>query len=203
MKPTPQVIEKITIKNPPSSLFESEEVALAVTTNSSSATTFSWQSSNTDVAIIQDEKLICKEPGETLIKCTSNNNLTDQFKIVVKEIEVTGFELIPDDLEVLPIAVSKIAIVYEKEQVPNGKLKINDKLKIDCDITPYDATDRSVTWKVSDEKIAKYENGYIYPKVAGVFTVEVSASSGVSDSVTFTVVKQAFYVRFFERIFNL
>ncbi len=113
---------------------------------------------------------------ELSVKATSSDP-TIQMSYIVIESEA------PD------IPVEKITVTGT-----SSELKVGETAELKAAVEPADATDKNVTWKSSDEKVAVVsEKGVVTAKGAGKATITATAAdgSGVSGSYQVTVAKPA------------
>ena len=67
-------------------------------------------------------------------------------------------------------------------------LNVGDSKTLSCTVNPTDATDKSLTYKSSDEKVATVDaNGKITAVAKGACTITVTASNGVSSQIAVVV----------------
>lgn len=69
-----------------------------------------------------------------------------------------------------------------------NEVAINGTLDLTASITPYNATNQLVTWKSSDSTYATVTNGVVKGLKAGVVTITVTSSNGITNSKQITVV---------------
>ncbi len=70
----------------------------------------------------------------------------------------------------------------------DSKVKINSSIKLNLEITPSDAKDKSVTWKSSNEEIATVsENGIVTGLKPGKVVITVTSKNGVTATYEVTV----------------
>lgn len=132
-----------------------------------------WTSSNTAVATVIDGVVTGVGTGEATITATAMVDgqpltATCTIKVVVK---ASSFEIVQDALHLAPATNSNSLFVYE-----------TIKLKTE----PADADLSGLTWKSSDETVAKVENGTVQALAAGTATITVTDGT-LSDTVTVTV----------------
>ena len=85
-----------------------------------------------------------------------------------------------------PVVVEGITVTREGE----GNLEIDDTVQLTAEITPNDATNKSVTWSTDDEEVATVSSsGQVTAVGAGTVTITATANdnSGVTGTVTVTV----------------
>lgn len=131
-----------------------------------------WSSSNTNVAEIKSVL------GTKVIKCVGGGETTISAKCAGKE---TTLKLIVE------VPVSKVEfVVNQVEVIKNSTLSLDD---IDLLITPLDATNKNVEWRIENDDIASIDsiNNVINGKVAGLTNISATVD-GKSATVTLKVV---------------
>lgn len=115
-----------------------------------------WASSDKSIATIdKDGMVVGVKNGEVIITARSGE-FTDTIKITVRE-----------------IALQKIEISCNKDNLTDGKLLKGQKLELGVNYIPENTTeDRTVTWTSSDEEIAYVDpNGIVVGVKAGRVTI--------------------------------
>lgn len=139
-----------------------ESVNLSVSVTPINATSnCEWVSSNTGIATVSGGKVHFVGTGSVTIRAISKEkgSVSDYVTFIVSNKEATT------------VPVSSINI-----KGPN-KLKVNDYYVYTADISPSNATDKNVTWTVSDSSIASINsNGKLTGNRAG--TVTLTATCG-------------------------
>ncbi|MGN1216457.1 MAG: Ig domain-containing protein [Phocaeicola sp.] len=96
-------------------------------------TTLTWMSANKNVATISNEGVLkAVMVGTTTITCVAANGITAKCQVSVS-----------------PICASNVSLNYEEYN-----LGIGEKVQLIATITPNNCTDKSVSWKSSNENIA-------------------------------------------------
>ena len=127
-----------------------------------------WTSSNSEVVSVSNGVINGIKEGEAIITVTSLNGVNAKINISVKRntIDVTGISL----------------------TATSTKLIVGDTLQLTYQVFPTDATNKSVTFKSSDESIATVSNtGLVTAKKKGTATITVTSNNGKSRSVDITV----------------
>ena len=130
--------------------------------------TLTWKSLDETVATVDESGLVtAKGKGETKIVVTSADGKA------YAECAVTVLKIVTD------ISISESEMIVEK-----GK-----SVSLTATVLPEDATDKSVTWKSSDESVAAVdENGKVTALKAGTATITaVSSNENVTASCNVTV----------------
>lgn len=134
---------------------------IAATVSPSNATfkALSWKSSNTKVATVdQNGKVKAVGAGTATITCASKDNPTAVSKVkITVVVKATGIKL----------EASKVSIYRTTSQ----KLKVT--------FTPSDATNKAVTWKSGNTKVATVDkNGVVKGIKAGKATITCTSKDG-------------------------
>ena len=119
-----------------------------------------WKSSKTTVATVSKNGVVkAKKAGKATITVTTvDGNKTAKCKITVKN----------------PIKVRKISLNKKKATIKKG-----ETLKLKVKIKPSDATNKEVTWKSSNKKVATVDkNGKVKGKKKGTATITATARDG-------------------------
>ena len=96
---------------------------------------------------------------------------------------------LPDTIEVTSVTITGIT---ESQGVEKG-----DTVQLSATVLPEDATDKSITWVSSNEKIATVSEAGLLTGVAeGRVTISAIASNGVKDEVSITITPETFTVSF-------
>lgn len=96
---------------------------------------------------------------------------------------------LPDTIEVTSVTITGIT---ESQGVEKG-----DTVQLSATVLPEDATDKSITWVSSDDKIATVsETGLLTGVAEGDVTISAIASNGVKDEVSITITPEIFTVSF-------
>lgn len=108
--------------------------------------------------------------------------------IIILFVALLAFSIIscdnnlPDTIEVTSVTITGIT---ESQGVEKG-----DTVQLSATVLPEDATDKSITWVSSDDKIATVSKTGLLTGVAeGKVTISAIASNGVKDEVTISIVK--------------
>lgn len=103
-----------------------------IITDNRASTTLRWQSSSPNVASIADGTMTVKAIGSTIISCTAHNGVSASCFVTVNPVLATGVSL----------------------NYSSYELQKSGTVKLVATIAPNNATDKSVTWKSSDETVA-------------------------------------------------
>ena len=127
--------------------------------------TIRWQSDNLEVADVNNGVVTGKKKGTANIMVTINENgLTETTKVIVNDIVPESIKLNKNNLE----------------------LKVNDKEKLEYTLLPSNATDKSVTWESSNQKIAIINDGVVSCLSSGSTMITIKAVNGLKDTCNVT-----------------
>ena len=147
------------------------EQTLTATVAPANATdkTVTWKSSDATVATVDaNGKVVAKKAGEVVITATVGG-VSGTLKITVSDKAPT----------VIP--VQSVTVTGKQELVEGASTTLT------ATVAPADATDKTVTWKSSDESVATVDkDGVVTAKKAGTVTITATAG-GVSGTLHITV----------------
>ena len=147
------------------------EQTLTATVAPANATdkTVTWKSSDATVATVDaNGKVVAKKAGEVTITATAGG-VSGTLKITVSDKAPT----------VIP--VQSVTVTGKQEFVEGASTTLT------ATVAPADATDKTVTWKSSDESVATVDkDGVVTAKKAGTVTITATAG-GVSGTLHITV----------------
>ena len=162
-------VKKVEINGSKHELSKNEELQLeaVITPADADDKSLTWASTNSDVASVdQNGKVTAKTNGTTTITATSVNNIVGEYEISVV-VPVTSF-------------------TTENQSVELSK---NESKTISTVIEPTDATNKTITWKSSDESVATVDsNGKVTGIKGGKSTITGTLSNGMKVTVEVTVV---------------
>lgn len=145
------------------------ELTATVAPASASAKTLTWRSSNTAVATVSGSGVVTgMKKGTATITATSINGVKATCSITVTDV---------------PVAVTGI-------KLDRGYLTLNqgNSERLAATITPSNATDKSVTWKSSNTRVATVSSsGMVTAQSEGRATITATASNGKTASCDVTV----------------
>ncbi|MDO4485588.1 MAG: Ig-like domain-containing protein [Bacillota bacterium] len=157
---TKTLVDSIKLDKTDISIYHGSTTTISATVAPEDATdkTIVWTSSNEKVATVKDGKVTAVGVGTATIKATSNDgNASAECKVTVK-----------------PVKVSKVKVNTSKTTVAVGSSKTLKAL-----VYPSNATNKAVTWKSSNSKIAKVSStGKVTAVKAGKATVTVTTKDG-------------------------
>ena len=120
----------------------------------------SWKSSNTAAATVSDDGTV-KAVGAgnaTITVTTKDGSKTAECKVTVKAATVAVTSVTLDESEL--------------------KLKVGKTYTLTATVAPSTATNKAVSWKTSNDKVATVENGKVTAVAAGKATITVTTSDG-------------------------
>ena len=152
------------------SLKAGETVTLTATVNPSDATdkTITWNTSDASVATVQSGVVTAIQVGSAAITAKSGDK-TATCQITVEVTPVTS------------ITLNKTSVT----------LKIGETSTLTVNVTPSDATDKTVIWSSSDESIATVDNGVIKGIKPGYATITATTRDGSKTSSCIVTVTDA------------
>ena len=142
---------------------ETTTIAASVSPSNAVDTSVDWSNSNPDVVELDEHEGTIKAIGygTSTITATAINGKKTSIKIVVQEIKADKVQ------------------IQEKIETMN----IGDTYELTAEVFPENVDDPTITWKSSDEKIAKVDqNGKIEAIAEGTVTISAVAKNGVKDS---------------------
>lgn len=130
-----------------------------------------WKSSDPSVATVKNGKVSAKKAGETAVTASLSNGILAECTVSVQ------------------IPVQKITLKKSSITVP-----ANTDFRVECTVTPSNATDQKLTYVSSDPAVATVdENGNITGRSRGNCRITVTSSNGkkavAEVKVTWTAVK--------------
>ena len=165
-------VESVTIDQKDLTLTEGESVTLTakVLPENAEDKTIKWSSSNDEVVMIASNgKAKTLTVGSAEITATAGEK-TDfiTITVVAKTIHVTGISLSPTAIT----------------------MKVGESQTIIPEVTPQDATDKSVTWSSSNPEVASVDNGTVSGLKPGSVTITATTTDGGKTAECAVTVKQ-------------
>ncbi len=151
-------VESVSLEKQEETVKVNQKVTLKATVNPEDATNkdLIWESDNESVAAVDEQGVVTgKKEGKATITVTSAEN---------NKIKATC------EVTVIKVPVTRVTLSKTKLTLAPGK---NHTLT--ATIAPNDATNKSLTWKSSNDKIAAVKNGKVTAKKAGTATITVSS----------------------------
>ncbi len=169
-------VTALTLNQTVISLEKGKTFQLSATVTPASATdpSVSWKSSNSTVAAVDGTgKVTAQSAGSATITCTAQDGsgIKATCKVTVTDSSVP----------VNPtVKVTKITLNKTTASVAKGKT-----LQLTATVTPASATNKAVTWKSSNTKIATVSStGKVTAKSAGTVTITCTAKDGSGKKAT-------------------
>lgn len=161
-------VNKINLSNSDISLTVGETQTLTAVVIPENATNknISWKSANSSIASVSNGTITAKQVGNTVITVSSDDGCSSSCTVEVKAeiINVTGISL---------------------EKTSTSLVEFN-KFELNAIVTPEDATDKSITYSSSNEKVASVKNGLITAEGAGNAKITLTTVNG-EFSVVFSI----------------
>ena len=134
--------------------------------NNISNYTLSWNSSNPNVATVNNGIVNAVSSGNANITATIDNyNASATMIVIVNGIDPESIKLDKNELE----------------------LYIDEESTLNYTLLPDNATNKEVTWEVSNDKVLSINQGYIKPLTVGEAYVIVKTNNGLKDSCKVTI----------------
>ena len=145
-------------------------------------TKLNWESSDPNVATVENGVIKTLAPGTTAITVSKSNKEATCYLTVVKGDSSTP-DVIDDGKEVKAVSIN----VNQAEL----SLKVGASYAIVPEVLPSNTTNKEVTYKSADEKIATVAaDGKVTAVAEGETTITVTATSGVYNTVKVVVSSQ-------------
>ena len=158
-------VESISLDKTETSLKIGETTALKATVLPENATdkTFSWSTSNKDVATVDGNGLVTAvgEGQATITATTKDGNKTASCVVSVSK--------------PAPVVVAVTGVTLDKSE---AALKIGETATLKATVAPENATNKNVSWTSSDEAVATVKDGVITAVAAGKATITVTTEDG-------------------------
>ena len=155
---------KLTIKQ-----YETASVTATVEPSNATYRTVTWSSSDESVATVSGGTIKGVSVGTAKITAKTKNGKTATVNVTVVKndsiVEPTGVSVSPSSL----------------------KLSTGETGKLTATVTPSNATDKSVTWSTSNDKVAAVSEGTVTAVGSGTATITAKTSNGKTATATITV----------------
>ncbi len=167
-------VASVTLDKTELNLTEGDTANLIATVNPSDATdkTLSWTCSDESVATVSangDVKAMKAGTATIIVSSTNGKTATCNVNVVAKIIEV-------------------VSVTLDKTSL---KLVEGETATLIATVNPSNATDKSLTWKSSDESVATVSaNGEVKALKPGAATITVSSANGKTAACSLTVEKR-------------
>lgn len=172
-------VEKVEITSTETDVEVGKTITLTAKVSPENATdkTVTWTSDNNEVATVKDGVVTGVKAGEATITASAGGkNAT--VKVTVKAAATSGGET-------TTIAVTEVKITSTVTEVTAG-----ETITLTAEVSPADATDKTVTWSSSDTAIATVDStGKVTGVAAG--TATITAKAGEKTAAVDVTVKAA------------
>ena len=137
-------------------------------TDAEATTTLTWKSSDETVATITSEGVVtAKAVGSTEITCTAHNGVSAKCIVTVN-----------------PVLATDVSLNDSNYELQKGK-----SVKLIATVTPDNATNKSVTWKSSDETVAVVApDGTVTGLKSGVCNITAITADGSNHSASCVII---------------
>ena len=175
-KPSVVKVAKITLNKTTASVGKGKTMQLTATVTPTNATNkaVTWKSSNTKIATVSSTgKVTAKSAGTVTITCTAKDG---SGKKATCKVTVTE----PKPPVKPTVKVTKLTLNKK-----TATLSPKETLTLRATVTPTNATNKAVTWKSSNTKIATVSStGRVTAKSAGTVTITCTAKDGSGKKAT-------------------
>ena len=175
-KPSVVKVTKITLNKTTASVGKGKAMQLTATVTPTNATNkaVTWKSSNTKIATVSSTgKVTAKSAGTVTITCTAKDG---SGKKATCKVTVTE----PKPPVKPTVKVTKLTLNKK-----TATLSPKETLTLRATVTPTNATNKAVTWKSSNTKIATVSStGKVTAKAAGTVTITCTAKDGSGKKAT-------------------
>ena len=149
-------MNKITMK-----VDEEKELVYSTNPEDTDKEVIRLKSNDESIATISDKKLIAKKEGTTTVNLSTLNGISTDIKVVVK----------PNIIEVKALNITSNTTL---------NLKVNETSKITYEVTPSNATDKTVSFQSSNNGVATVDqNGNVKAVANGTTTIKVVTTNGM------------------------
>ena len=130
-----------------------------------------WTSSNTNIATVDNGKVVAKSAGTAIITATTKDgNKVATCTVTVKE----------KIIEATSVSLNKTSLT----------LTVGETFQLIATINPSNVTDKTLTWKSSKSSYAEVSNtGLVTAKKAGTVVITVKTSNGKKRTCSITIVE--------------
>lgn len=130
-------------------------------------TPYTVETSNSEIVNVQEDKIYAKSLGSINLTVTTESGISKVIRINVAPISVTALKIIPEQLKLKEGETSEVQVLF----------------------TPENATDKTLAWTTSDEKIATVDSeGKIIAHGIGQCAIVAKSANGVTAYSIVTVV---------------
>jgi uncharacterized protein YjdB len=167
----PVVLKSITLSKTKLTLTagNKEKISFTMDPKDYDGVTPKWSSSNEKIAKVKDGTITAVAAGSAEIKVTVED------KVAICKVTVKAKA--PSVVKTTGIKISKGSLT----------LTVDNSSTITAEVSPSNATDKSITWSSSNTKVATVSGGKITAKGVGTATITAKASGGQTKTCTVTV----------------
>ena len=149
-------MNKITMK-----VDEEKELVYSTNPEDTDKEVIRLKSNDESIVTISDKKIIAKKEGTTTVNLSTLNGISTDIKVVVK----------PNIIEVKALNITSNTTL---------NLKVNETSKITYEVTPSNATDKTVSFQSSNNGVATVDqNGNVKAVANGTTTIKVVTTNGM------------------------
>ena len=163
--PSTVAVSSVSLDKTTASLKVGDSTTLTATINPSNATNknVTWKTSNGNVATVSNGKITAVGEGSAVITVTTEDgNKTATCSVTVKKVST-------------PTTVAVSSVSLDKTSV---SLNVGNTTILTATVNPSNATNKNVTWKTSNEKVATVSNGKITAIGEGIAVITVTTEDG-------------------------
>jgi len=125
---------------------------------------------------------------ESVIQAASDGNFVAVGKGVAT---ITAKELTYEKEDSIEVEVFEVPVEALTLAVPDQEIRAEgENIRIQCVLTPSNATGSALVWTVSDEEIATIANGILTPLKPGKVVIIAASDNGITDSIEVEVLKK-------------
>ena len=154
----PVEVSKVSIVNAKDiSVYDTLKLKVSINPSNATSKEVSWSSSNTGVAIVnQNGEVTAKKAGEVIITAKASNNKEDKVRIRILDINPVNINISESDIN----------------------MEAGEEKQLGLSFNPVNTTNRSVTWTSSDDSIASVDSrGKITAKKEGTVKIIVYSNN--------------------------
>ena len=180
------------------------KLTATITPDNASDKGVTWKSSNTKIATVDKNGTVkgLKSGKVTITVTTTDGNKTVKKEITVKDTQTTT-PTTPDkdNTDPKPNTPSDVNVTGVKIE-GDKDINVGNTVQLTAVVSPTNATNKKVTWKSSNESVAKVDtNGLVTGLNDGTVTITVTTEDGAFTSQTTIKVSSVYRVEF-QRQFN-
>ena len=146
---------------------ETSTLTATITPSDATDKSITWLSSNTAVATVNNGVVNAVSAGTTMITVTTSSGKTATCAVTIVNPTVDG-----------------TGITLNKTE---ATINLGESLNLIATIHPENATDKTVTWRSTNETVAKVVNGAVSTLGMGTVTITATAANGMTAQCVITV----------------